>query len=83
MTYSAIILFSNILIQAGDRLALERKLGRSLFAEEMGAGFTAGVRFYFKYDELEKHPRMVHNMNRRSMENVLNAKYEKLPTPKK
>ena len=27
----------------------------------MGVGFTPGVRFYFKYDELEKHPKAVHD----------------------
>ena len=47
--------------QAGDRRVMERKLGRSPSAEEMGAGFTPGVRFYFKYDELEKHPQAVHD----------------------
>lgn len=42
--------------QAGDRLVMERKLGR--FPEDMDLkeGFTPGVRFYFRYDALAKHP---------------------------
>ena len=55
------VMFSWGNCQAGDRLVMERKLGRSPSAEEMGAGFTPGVRFYFKYDELEKHPQAVHD----------------------
>ena len=47
--------------QAGDRLVMERKLGRSPSQDEMSAGFTPGVRFYFKYDDLEKHPLAVHD----------------------
>ena len=46
---------------AGDRLVMERKLGRSPSPDEMGAGFTPGVRFYFKYDDLDKHPQAVHD----------------------
>jgi len=55
------VMFSWGNCQAGDRLVMERKLGRSPSVEEMGAGFTPGVRFYFKYDELEKHPQAVHD----------------------
>lgn len=55
------VMFSWGNCQAGDRLVMERKLGRSPTAEEMGAGFTPGVRFYFKYEELEKHPGAVHD----------------------
>lgn len=55
------VMFSWGNCQAGDRLVMERKLGRSPSAEETGAGFTPGVRFYFKYDELEKHPQAVHD----------------------
>lgn len=55
------VMFSWGNCQAGDRLVMERKLGRGPSVEEMGAGFTPGVRFYFKYDELEKHPQAVHD----------------------
>ena len=27
----------------------------------MNIGFTPGIRFYFKYDDLEKHPQAVHD----------------------
>ena len=55
------VMFSWGNCQAGDRLVMERKLGRSPSAEKMEPGFTPGVRFYFKYDELEKHPQAVHD----------------------
>ncbi len=55
------VMFSWGNCQAGDRLVMERKLGRSPSPEEMGVDFTPGVRFYFKYDELEKHPRATHD----------------------
>ena len=42
--------------QAGDRLVMERMLGRFPTEEELGSGFTPGVRFYFRYDDLAKHP---------------------------
>ena len=47
--------------QAGDRLVMERKLDKSPTIKDMGIGFTPGVRFYFQYDELEKHPQSVHD----------------------
>ena len=55
------VMFSWGNCQAGDRLVMERKLGRSPTPEEMGEGFTPGVRFYFSYDNLEKHPQAVHD----------------------
>lgn len=55
------VMFSWGNCQAGDRLVMERKLGRSPTPDEMGIGFTPGVRFYFSYDELEKHPKAVHD----------------------
>ena len=55
------VMFSWGNCQAGDRLVMERMLGRSPSPDEMGAGFTPGVRFYFKYDDLEKHPLAVHD----------------------
>ena len=42
--------------QAGDRLVMERKLKRAPNEEDLSKGFTPGVRFFFKYDELKKHP---------------------------
>lgn len=47
--------------QAGDRLVMQRKLKRSPTHEEMGVGFTPGVRFYFRCEDLEKHPQKVHD----------------------
>ncbi len=45
--------------QAGDRLVMERKLGRFPDEEDLGANFTPGVRFYFEYDKLVQHPQVV------------------------
>lgn len=42
--------------QAGDRLVMERKLGRDPNEADLSADFTPGVRFYFRYEELAKHP---------------------------
>ena len=42
--------------QAGDRLVMERKLGRFPDETDLSVNFTPGVRFYFRYDELAKHP---------------------------
>lgn len=55
------VMFSWGNCQAGDRLVMERQLGRSPTAEEMGVGFIPGVRFYFRYDELDRHPQAVHD----------------------
>ena len=55
------VMFSWGNCQAGDRLVMERKLKRSPTPKELGAGFTPGVRFYFEYDKLEKHPQRVHD----------------------
>lgn len=55
------VMFSWGNCQAGDRLVMERKLGRSPSPDEMGEGFTPGVRFYFRYDDLNKHPQAVHD----------------------
>ena len=45
--------------QAGDRLVMERKLGRFPDEEDLSVNLTPGVRFYFKYDKLAKHPQVV------------------------
>ena len=43
--------------QAGDRLVTERKLGHFPAEEDLRITFTPGVRFFFRYDELIKHPK--------------------------
>lgn len=45
--------------QAGDRLVMERKLGRFPTEEDLSIGFTPGVRFFFRYDNIIKHPQAV------------------------
>lgn len=42
--------------QAGDRLVMERKLGRFPQERDLSVDFTPGVRFYFRYDTLLCHP---------------------------
>ncbi len=42
--------------QAGDRLVMERKLGRFPNEEDLSRYFTPGVRFFFRYDKLTHHP---------------------------
>lgn len=42
--------------QAGDRLVMERKLGRFPDEQDLSVRFTPGIRFYFRYDDLVKHP---------------------------
>ena len=42
--------------QSGDRLVMERKLGRFPDEQDLSVDFTPGVRFYFRYDELVRHP---------------------------
>ena len=42
--------------QAGDRLVMERKLGKFPDEQDLSKEFTPGVRFYFRYDDLVKHP---------------------------
>lgn len=45
--------------QAGDRLVMERKLGRFPNETDLSANFTPGIRFFFRYDDLIKHPNRV------------------------
>ncbi len=45
--------------QAGDRLVMERKLGRFPNEEDLSIRFTPGIRFYFRYDVLAGHPNAV------------------------
>ena len=57
--YFEYIMFAWGNCQAGDRLVMERKLGRFPNNEDLSVGFTPGVRFYFKYDQLLKHPNAI------------------------
>ena len=57
--YFEYIMFAWGNCQAGDRLVMERKLGRFPNDEDLSVNFTPGVRFYFRYDELLKHPNAV------------------------
>ncbi len=45
--------------QAGDRLVMERKLGRFPDERDLSVDFTPGVRFFFRYDKLTTHPNAV------------------------
>ncbi len=45
--------------QAGDRLVMERKLGRFPEEKDLSEDFTPGVRFFFKYEKLAEHPNRV------------------------
>ena len=45
--------------QAGDRLVMERALERFPSEEDLSVNFNPGVRFYFKYDQLIKHPNTI------------------------
>jgi len=49
------IMFSWGNCQAGDRLVMERKLGRSPTKDDLSVNFTPGIRLYFKYETLKKH----------------------------
>lgn len=54
--YFEYIMFAWGNCQAGDRLVMERKLGRFPDENDLSTGFTPGVRFFFRYDKLIKHP---------------------------
>lgn len=45
--------------QAGDRLVMERELEHFPNEEDLSVRFNPGVRFYFKYEELIKHPKVI------------------------
>lgn len=45
--------------QAGDRLVMERKLGRFPDEQDISSGFEPGVRFFFKYEKIITHPKAV------------------------
>ena len=54
--YFEYIMFAWGNCQAGDRLVMERKLGRFPDEKDLSEGFTPGVRFFFRYDNLIRHP---------------------------
>lgn len=54
--YFEYIMFAWGNCQAGDRLVMERKLGRFPDEKDLGEGFTPGVRFFFRYEDLVRHP---------------------------
>ena len=45
--------------QAGDRLVMERALGRFPDDDDLSIKFEPGIRFYFKYDDLISHPNAI------------------------
>ncbi len=45
--------------QAGDRLVMERKLGRFPDEQDLSLNFEPGVRFFFKYENIITHPKAV------------------------
>lgn len=57
--YFEYIMFAWGNCQAGDRLVMERALGRFPNEEDLSIYFNPGVRFYFKYDQLIKHPNSI------------------------
>ncbi len=57
--YFEYIMFSWGNCQAGDRLVMERKLGRFPNVKDLSEDFNPGIRFYFKYDELISHPNAI------------------------
>lgn len=59
--YFEYIMFSWGNCQAGDRLVMERALGRFPNEEDLSVHFKPGVRFYFKYDELIKYPKATYD----------------------
>ncbi|MGL5675817.1 MAG: hypothetical protein ACRDDX_05370 [Cellulosilyticaceae bacterium] len=59
--YFEYIMFAWGNCQAGDRLVMERKLKNFPSDEDLSINFTPGIRFYFKYDDLIKHPRCIHD----------------------
>lgn len=55
------VLFSWGNCQAGDRLVMERRLGRPPTEAELAPGFIPGVRFYARRESLERHPGVTHD----------------------
>lgn len=57
--YFEYIMFAWGNCQAGDRLVMERSLGRFPDKNDLSIGFHPGVRFYFQYDKLLTHPNAI------------------------
>lgn len=57
--YFEYIMFTWGNCQAGDRLVMERKLDRFPTEQDLSRDFTPGVRFYFRYEDLIRHPNVV------------------------
>lgn len=57
--YFEYIMFTWGNCQAGDRLVMERSLGRFPNEHDLSIGFNPGVRFYFHYDQLLLHPNAI------------------------
>ena len=57
--YFEYIMFAWGNCQAGDRLVMERKLGRFPDEKDLSVDFTPGIRFYFRYDDFIKHPKAI------------------------
>ena len=57
--YFEYIMFAWGNCQSGDRLVMERLLNRFPNEEDLSVHFIPGVRFYFKYEELIKHPNII------------------------
>lgn len=57
--YFEYIMFAWGNCQAGDRLVMERLLGRFPEDEDLSINFKPGIRFFFKYDELATHPNAI------------------------
>jgi len=57
--YFEYIMFAWGNCQAGDRLVMERTLGRGATDDELANALTPGVRFYFRYEDIIQHPKYV------------------------
>ena len=54
--YFEYIMFAWGNCQAGDRLVMERKIGRFPDEKDLSDDFTPGIRFIFRYSDLIRHP---------------------------
>jgi len=57
--YFEYIMFAWGNCQAGDRLVMERSLGRFPNDNDLSIDFNPGVRFYFRYEQLISHPNAI------------------------
>lgn len=61
--YFEYIMFSWGNCQAGDRLVMERNLGRFPTEDDVGKDFAPGVRFYIQQEDIIRHPGYVFDGN--------------------